>query len=81
MKRYRVEYWDGDSSNIFFISQILKTGKCDKLGICFFEDGKKCWQEKIKNSRRHGLYINWYWMYLENWKKGNERGIKIKFNK
>lgn len=86
MKRYKVTYYQGDRSRPSHLTQISKSEISDGVGIWFYGDGIKYWQNKIKNDLLNGADKIWCWgnsknYHFQNWKKEKTQGIKIDFKK
>lgn len=83
MKRYKIEYYRGNRSAPEYIAEISESGRHIGIGVSFFEDGKKMWQDNWKNSRINGLDKKWFKgtknVFFQNYKKFEQQGIRIKF--
>lgn len=84
MKRYKVEYWNGDRLKPCFLSEISKSGKKDGVRLNFSIDGNKIDQYNFKNGNFNGIdkctTSNLKNDVFINWKKNDFKGIKIIFH-
>lgn len=60
MKRYKIEYFQGDRSKLSCITELSKSGKRDGTRIVFLSDGRKGWQDNWKNDLLNGIDKDWW---------------------
>lgn len=86
MKKYKVNYFLGDKAEpISKIREILPNGTehGSRVVFCYFP--LKRYTQYFNFGKWHGLLKEWRrglknWVFV-NWRKGNEQGIQIDFDK
>lgn len=87
MKKYKTKFFS-DLKDYYLrsVCEISKSGKENRTKIYFWRNGNKWTEEKIKNSKCHGLAKNYGRnsnlrnIIFANYKKNKTHGIEIYFN-